>query len=309
MKPTTGMLTIIILTYNESLHIRRALASAFQVSDQVLIVDSYSTDDTKAIAQSLGARVVQHAFVNQAQQLQWALGQDLIQTPWIMRMDADEYLTDSLIQEIKSRLDVLPAEVSGVVLKRQVHFMGRWIKHGGYYPTSLLRIWRTGHAVIEQRWMDEHTILTQGTSVTFQYDFVDDNLNTLTWWTQKHNQYSTREAADILNRKYNLSEASGNAAKPKGTQQAVTKRWYKNNVYLRLPLFFRAFLYFQYRYWIKLGILDGAPGLIWHFLQGFWYRFLVDAKLAQIEYWAKSENKSIKEVLEEKYQIRFDTSA
>lgn len=300
-------LTVIILTHNESLHIRRVIASAVQVSDQILIVDSFSTDDTVEIAQALGARVVQHEFVNQAQQMQWAMDQDFIQTPWVMRMDADEYLTETLAQEIKSKLPTLPNEVSGVVLKRQVHFMGRWIKHGGYYPTSLLRIWRTGHAVIEQRWMDEHTILTQGTSIHFKHDFVDDNLNHLTWWTQKHNQYSTREAADILNRKYNLSSEHQGVTTPAGTKQAATKRWYKNNLYLRLPLFFRAFLYFQYRYWIKLGFLDGTKGLVWHFLQGFWYRFLVDAKLLQIEHWAKTENKSIREVLEERYQIQFDT--
>ena len=305
--PNTGMLTTVILTHNESLHIRRVIASAVQVSDQILIVDSFSTDDTVEIAQALGARVVQHEFVNQAQQMQWAMDQDFIQTPWVMRMDADEYLTETLAQEIKSKLPTLPNEVSGVVLKRQVHFMGRWIKHGGYYPTSLLRIWRTGHAVIEQRWMDEHTILTQGTSIHFKHDFVDDNLNHLTWWTQKHNQYSTREAADILNRKYNLSTELQGVTTPAGTKQATTKRWYKNNLYLRLPLFFRAFLYFQYRYWIKLGFLDGTKGLVWHFLQGFWYRFLVDAKLLQIEHWATTENKSIREVLEERYQIWFDT--
>ena len=304
--PNTGRLTTIILTYNESLHIRRAITSARQVSDEILIVDSFSSDDTVSIAQSLGAKVVQHTFINQAQQMQWAMEQDFIQTPWIMRMDADEYLTDALVEEINSRLSVLPNGVSGVVLKRQVHFMGKWIRHGGYYPTSLLRIWRTGHAVIEQRWMDEHTVLTQGTSITFQHDFVDDNLNNLTWWTQKHNHYSTREAADILNRKYNLNASEGAIRTPTGTKQATTKRWYKNNLYLRMPLFFRAFLYFQYRYWIRLGVLDGTKGLVWHFLQGFWYRFLVDAKLMQIEHWAKSENKSIREVLEEKYQIRFD---
>ena len=296
-------LSVIILTHNETLHIRRAIQSALRVAEQVIIVDSFSTDDTVEIAQSLGAKVVQHTFVNQAQQMQWAMEQDFIHTEWILRLDADEYLTDALVQEINSRLSTLPEEVSGVVLKRQVHFMGQWIRHGGYYPIRLLRIWRKSHAVIEQRWMDEHTLLTQGTSIQFIHDFVDDNLQSLTWWTQKHNQYATREAVDILTRKYGLN--AGDQKLDGG--QASAKRWYKNNLYLKLPLFLRAFLYFQYRYWIKLGILDGKKGLVWHFLQGFWYRFLVDAKILQIEWWAKAEQKPIKDILKEKYQIQFDT--
>jgi glycosyltransferase involved in cell wall biosynthesis len=296
-------LTIVILTHNESLHIRRAIESALRVASSVIIVDSFSTDNTIEIASSLDARVVQHEFVNQAQQFQWAMDQGIIHTPWTMRMDADEYLTDALVQEINSRLSSLPQDISGIELKRQVHFMGKWIRHGGYYPTRLLRIWRTGHAAIEQRWMDEHTYLTRGTQITFDHDFVDDNLNSLTWWTEKHNHYATREAVDILSRKYDF--INGTAHQVTHTGQAASKRWYKNNLYLRLPLFFRAFLYFQFRYWIKLGFLDGRKGLIWHFLQGFWYRFLVDAKITQIEWWAQKENKPVKTIIDEKLNFRF----
>lgn len=299
----TKALSVIILTHNETLHIRRAVESALKVTDDILIVDSFSTDDTVAIAHSLGARVVQHEFVNQAAQMQWAMEQNFIRTSWIMRLDADEYLTDALVQEINLKLPTLPPEVSGVELTRQVHFMGQWIRHGGYYPIRLLRIWRAGHAVIEQRWMDEHTMLIQGTAIRFSHDFIDDNLQSLTWWTQKHNQYATREAIDILNRKYNLLAIDQNP----DSGQAGQKRWFKNNLYLKMPLFLRAFLYFQFRFWIRLGFLDGRKGLVWHFLQGFWYRFLVDAKLLQIEWWIKAEQKSIKEILREKYGAHFIT--
>ncbi len=296
-------LTVIILTFNEELHIRRAIESASRVASEVIVVDSYSTDQTINIALELNARVMQHHFVNQAQQFQWAMENGGIITGWTMRLDADEYLTDELIYEIEGRLSNLHQEISGIVLKRQVHFMGHWIKHGGYYPIHLLRIWRTGHAIIEQRWMDEHTHLTQGRTVTFKHDFIDDNLQSLTWWTEKHNGYATREALDILINKYSLQSTPENATNTSNAKQAERKRWYKSNLYLRLPLFFRAFLYFQFRYWIKLGFLDGWKGLIWHFLQGFWYRFLVDAKIAQIEWWAKTESKSIQIVLSEKFNI------
>ena len=296
-------ITIIILTFNEELHIRRAIESASRIANDVIVVDSYSTDQTINIALELNARVLQHPFVNQAQQFQWAMDNGGITTGWTMRLDADEYLTDELIHEIEGRLSNLNQEISGIVLKRQVHFMGQWIRHGGYYPIYLLRIWRTGHAVIEQRWMDEHILLTRGTSITFNHDFVDDNLNSLTWWTAKHNDYATREAVDILSRKYSFQDSDLSTGTKGNAKQTTTKRWYKNNLYLRLPLFLRAFLYFQFRYWIKLGFLDGQRGLVWHFLQGFWYRFLVDAKILQIEWWAKKENKPVRNIIEEKYKL------
>lgn len=301
-------LTVVILTYNESLHIQRAIRSAWQVAKEVIIVDSFSTDNTIELATSQNAKVFQHSFVNQAQQFQWAMDNGGITTGWTMRLDADEYLTDELIHEMEVRLSTLHQETSGIVLKRQVHFMGQWIRHGGYYPIHLLRIWRTGHAVIEQRWMDEHILLTRGTSITFKHDFVDDNLNSLTWWTAKHNDYATREAVDILSRKYLFQDSDLPSGTKGNAKQTTTKRWYKDNLYLRLPLFLRAFLYFQFRYWIKLGFLDGQRGLVWHFLQGFWYRFLVDAKILQIEWWAKKENKPIRNVVEEKYKLTMQNS-
>lgn len=296
-------LTVVILTFNEEIHIRRAISSVLNIAKEVILVDSYSTDTTTSIAIEMGARVLQNPFVNQAQQFQWALDQGYIKTSWTMRLDADEYLTPQLIQELSLRLPTMSEEVSGIILKRRVYFMGQWIRHGGYYPIHLLRIWRTGHAAIEQRWMDEHMILTQGASVIFNHDFVDENLNNLTWWTAKHNDYATREAIDILSRKHQFHHADQHDGMSINLGKAEKKRWYKDNLYLRMPLFLRAFLYFQFRFWIRLGILDGKRGLVWHFLQGFWYRFLVDAKVMQIERWATQEKKTILQVLQERYKV------
>jgi glycosyltransferase involved in cell wall biosynthesis len=294
MRSSTQMkgLTVVILTFNEQLHIRRAIESAWEVAEEVIIVDSYSTDHTIHIALELNARVLQNPFVNQAQQFQWAMENGQIGTPWTMRLDADEYLTKDLAMEIKDRLHNLSQDISGVILKRQVHFMGQWIKYGGYYPIHLLRIWRTGSAVMEQKWMDEHTLLIRGNSIVFKHDFIDENLNSLTWWTNKHNAYATREAIDILSKKYQFDPDAQTAAMNLSVKQLGAKRWYKDNLYLRMPLFIRAFLYFQFRFWLKLGFLDGTKGLIWHFLQAFWYRFLVDAKIYQVMWVARQTNRS-----------------
>lgn len=295
------MVSAIILTYNETKHIERCIKSLSLFAEDIFIIDSYSSDETVQLCESLGAKVYQNHWITYAAQFQWGLDNCPINTKWVMRMDADEYVTPELAAELGQRLRELDDNTTGVIVKRQVHFMNRWIKHGGYYPIKLLRVWRNGLGSIEQRWMDEHIKLSRGQTIEFKHDIVDHNLNNLTWWTTKHNKYATREAVDLLNKQYGLfKEDSINKA---GQQQDEKKRWYKDNLYVKSPKFLRAFAYFCFRYFFQFGFLDGKPGLIWHFLQGFWYRFLVDAKIAQIEHLAKKHGKSIAQVLEEYYDF------
>lgn len=292
-------LSIVILTYNEQKHIKRCINSLKPIAKDIYIIDSYSTDKTVEICHELGVKVYQNPFVNHAIQFQWGLDHCPIETEWVMKMDADEYILPELATEIAEKLDYLIDEISGVYIKRRVYFKDRWIKHGSYYPTWLLRIWRYRDGHMEQRWMDEHIKLSSGKTTKFENDFVDDNFNDLTWWTTKHNNYATREAIDILNIIYEFLEYDEVPAKFFGTQEQK-KRWLKKH-YAKLPLFTRPFLYFMWRYFIKLGFLDGKQGLIWHFLQGFWYRFLVDAKIYEIQQKAKNLHLSIKDVLKQEY--------
>jgi len=131
------------------------------------------------------------------------------------------------------------------------------------------RVWRNGAGRCEDRWMDEQIVMTSGRSVKARGDLIHVIPKDLSEWTTKHNWYATRECSDIFSSVLTDSiEGSAGA-----------RRKMKQSVYLRLPLFFRAFVYWSYRYVFRLGFLDGRQGLIYHFLQGFWYRFLVDAKL------------------------------
>ena len=296
-------LSVIILTYNEQKHIERCIKSLLPIAKNIFIVDSYSTDKTVEIAKLLGAKVYQNKWVNYATQFQWGLDNCPIETEWVMRMDADEYVLPELAEEISAKMSMLSDDISGVYIKRRVYFMGKWIKYGGYYPTWLLRIWRYDKGRIEQRWMDEHIKLTSGKKVQFQNDIVDENKNNLTWWTTKHNNYATREAIDILNILYNFTSYDEIVPNIFGTQEQK-KRWLKIR-YASLPLFIRPVLYFHWRYFLKLGFLDGKQGLIWHFLQGFWYRFLVDAKIYEIYFRAGKEKKEIAKFLKKEYGIKF----
>lgn len=276
-------LSVIILTFNEEIHIERCIRSVQSFARQIFVVDSYSSDRTVEIARSLGANIYQHEFVNQAKQFQWALDTLPMETHWVMRLDADEYPTPGLVKEISLRLPTLEPDVVGINLKRRHIFWGRWIKHGTRYPLVLLRIWRSGKGRIEQRWMDEHVVVEEGKSITFDHDFCDHNLNDISWWIDKHNRYATREAVDVLNRKYGLFAMDDAMVKGEGLSQAGLKRFVKERLYNKLPAFSGPFFYFLYRYFIRFGFLDGKEGAVYHFLQGFWYRFLVEAKVMEFD--------------------------
>lgn len=272
-------LTVIILTFNEEKHLGRCLQSLRGVAKRVVVVDCFSTDGTVTLAQAQGAEVVQHAWVNYSTQLNWALDNVPIDTQWTMRLDADEVVTPELAAALNSDLSGYPDSVMGLTVNRQIHFLGRWIRHGGIYPVRMLRVWRSGHGRCENRWMDEHMVV-QGEIAHVDADIADINLNNVTWWTDKHNHYASREAVDLL---MHRRQGAEEAATARLNFQAGMKRWLKQKVYARLPLGLRALLYFLYRYFLRLGFLDGWQGFAFHFLQGFWYRFLVDVKVHELE--------------------------
>ena len=269
------MITAIILTKNEELHIQRCIENLNRVCSRIYVVDSFSTDRTCEIAAECGAVVLQNKYVNQAQQFQWALDNCPVNTAWVMRMDADEYLSEDLVDEIKTNLPKLPTEVSGVNLQLRVKFLGHTLRFGNLRPVRILRMWRAGAAYMEQRWMDERLVLKEGEMVTFNSPFIDDNLNGLTAWTQKHNNYSNREIVTQLDKQYNLF--------CNGEDESLKNRNRQKGLYYRMPAFLRAMAYFTLRYVFFLGFLDGVRGLIWLTLQAYWYRFLVDSKLYEME--------------------------
>jgi glycosyltransferase involved in cell wall biosynthesis len=276
-------LAVVILAYNEERHISRALASVDGIATEVFVIDSFSSDRTVELARAQGATVLQNKFINYAKQFQWALDNAPITAPWIMRLDADEVIESDLAARIRDELPHLPDDVVGINLKRKHIFLGRWIRHGGRYPLLLLRIWRRGHGRIENRWMDEHMILWGGRTVTFAGGFADHNLNDLSFFTDKHNKYATREAIDVINERRRLFRRDVDLVTEEGSRQAAIKRWIKEKLYNRIPYQVSAPAYFLYRLIFQLGFLDGKAGLVYHGLQGLWYRFLVGAKVEELE--------------------------
>lgn len=297
-------LSVIILTYNESLHIQRCIESVQSIASDIFVVDSYSQDDTVHLAKNLGANVYQNKWENNyAKQFNWALNHLPINSQWILRLDADEYLSSELVQEIQNKLDQLADETTGVVLPFRRMFLGREIKRGTG-GIKMLRLFRYKKAVCEERWMDEHIQLLEGKSIEFQNDFVDHNLNNLSWWTQKHVGYAIREAIDLLDIEFDLINTKEKLDSHFNLSEQAAEKRKKKLKYAKQPLFIRSFAYFIYRYIFKLGFLEGKEGFLWHFLQGWWYRTLVDAKIFEIKNACGSDVDKIKDYLFKNHQIK-----
>ena len=274
-------LTVIILTYNEEIHIRRCLENVCPIARRVIVVDSPSTDRTVEICHEFeNVEVVVHKYPgNQAEQFNWALDNLTIDTEWVLRLDADEYLTPELVEELKETLPVMGEAVSGLSLSRARAYCGRVLHHGIVNGIWITRIFRTGKARYEKRLMDEH-LSVEGEIVRMKHQFVDDNLMTIGQFTVKHEGYASREAALLLDAEFRLTDTG---AMPEDHGEEVGRKRAQKARYARMPLFWRAFGYFLYRYIFRLGFLVGKEGFLWDFMQGWWYRTLVDAKVLEVK--------------------------
>lgn len=293
-------ITAVILTFNESIHIKRCIASIRALTDDIVVVDSLSTDDTVRIAKENGAKVLERAWENNHSiQFNWALECLPKSSEWILRIDADEILTPQLVAEIKEAIAYQAHDVNGFSCRRHLVFQGHLLRFGGMSNNRVLRLFRFGFGRSESRWMDEH-IEVSGKVVALSGAMVDDNLNSLTWWIAKHNNYASRAAVDALLREHvqtSTSKVLEHSVDCQTTLSSRIKEW----VYGALPAGLRGIIFFIYRYILRLGFLDGSAGYTFYFLQTWWYRNLIDAKVAEVHRYQQkhqvSERDAIKATL------------
>lgn len=281
-------LTTIILTFNEEKNIADAINSVKDVSKRVVVIDSFSTDKTVEIAKSLGAEIFQNKWINYATQYQFGINVSNIKTKWILRLDADERLTNQSAKEINELCDNnANTDVNGIIIRLEVNFLGKSLKHGGIYPLKVLRIYKNNIGYIESRNMDEHIVLKEGKTIEMKTDCLHHDYKDLSTWIDKHNKYSSREVIDY----YENIESEKELISL--NKSAKIKRFIKFNIYYKLPLGTRAHLYYLYRYYFKMGFLDGKEGKIFAFMQAYWYRFLVDAKIFEKKKLVNENEKSV----------------
>jgi len=271
---THPFLSVIILTFNEELNLPACLESLRGLDCELFVVDSGSTDGTRELAREKGAKVLEHPFDNYSAQRNWALQSLPLQTPWVLNLDADERLTPELVSEINETISRPLDGVDGYLLRKRTTFMGRWIKHGGHYPSYHLRLFRRGRGRCEDRLYDQH-FLVNGEIKKLEHDYLDVLTQDITTWTLRHTRWAEAEARQMMD-----ADPLDDRVRPALNGNPIERRrWLRDGPYQSAPLFLRAFLYWFYRYFLRLGFLDGREGLIFHFLQGCWFRFLVDAKI------------------------------
>ena len=262
--------TVIILTKNEEINIEKCLKSAKQIANRILVVDSGSSDHTVELAKVNGAEVVFHEWPGHAKQFNWALDNCGINTEWVFRLDADERISKELAAEIHEKLDSPQCnEIDGYEMRWRIYFMDKWIKHGGTHKHYFLRLFRYGKGRVEEKLMDEHVIVS-GKVEKLEHDLIHYDYKGLDSWLNKHIWYSQLELEmySRQNAYENWSDMEGNKVQKK-----------KRGLYYRLPIFFRARLYYWYRYYVQFGFVDGKEGRIFLFMQAYWYRYLVDSKI------------------------------
>jgi len=276
-------LAVVILTYNEELNLPACLESLEGLDCDLVVVDSASTDRTVAIARQHGAQVLSHPFESHAKQWHWALQNLLTVPPWLLGLDADQRLTPELQEELVHLFgdcnDPLRG-IDGLYIKRRQLFRGRWIRHGGYYPKYLLKLFRSDAVYLDDKDLMDHHFYIKGRAAKLRGDLVEANLkeDEISFWVEKHNRYAVLHAREEL-----IKRTAGG---PRPIQPALLgdpdqRTLFLKLLWYRLPLYLRPFLYFVYRYFFRLGFLDGKQGLIFHVLQGFWYRLLVDINIDQ----------------------------
>lgn len=269
-----GKISVVILTFNSSASIERTLKSVKAITDDIHVVDSFSSDHTVGICQRFGCHVVQRAFSTYSDQRNWAIENLLLKYQWQLHLDADEELEVGLSSTImKLRLE--DTTYDAYIMGRKTVVFGKVLRFGGIAKTWHLRLFRRGMGACEDRRYDQHFVSSGRVKVLNGF-FRDHQDMSLSEWTARHNRWSDMEVKEVLAASVSPSGARVDA-KALGTP--IERRRYGKSLYYRSPLFLRAMCYFFVRYVMLFGFLDGKPGLIYHFLQGFWFRFLVDAKI------------------------------
>ena len=273
--------SVIIPARNEARNLPRCLESLASVGE-IYLIDSQSADDTARIAESHGAKVVQfHYRGGWPKKRQWAMDTLPFAHDWILLLDADEVLTPELAAEIRSAMQASDVNVYYIAL--EMYFLGRRLRHSGasFWKLSLFR---KGLGRFECRLQDQTTsmadmevhehVIVNGPTRRLQHPLVHHNVESLDRYIQKHNEYSNWEARVWLDGNKNEEQIQPSLW---GTQ-AQRRRWLRRH-FFELPG--SPVLFFLYKYFARLGFLDGVPGFIYCVFQGVQF-FHIKAKIYEL---------------------------
>lgn len=269
--------TAIIMTKNEEKNIVDCLKSMQGFAKRCVVIDCGSTDKTVELAKQYGADVYYHEFEYYARQFNWGIENCNIDTEWIIRLDADERFTTELNKEIEKLIsDNKDKPMNGITVEADLYFLGRVMKHGIRNKRKMM-MFKKAYGCIEDRRRDAHSVISEGFSVSTKNRFVHYDFKDIDNYIKKYNWYATREMQDYFDFTH------GHDININTDTTILVQRKKKFGLYYKAPKFIRCWAWFIYNYIFRGGFFDGKEGLIFCFLECYWYRFLVDSKIYEYE--------------------------
>lgn len=300
-------ITIIILTYNEEANLPGLLTSLSGINAHTFAVDSFSTDKTIEILTENKIDYLQHPFDNYSHQRNWAQENNPFKTPWVLHLDAGERLTDEFVYWIKHTFDPSDPSIDGFIFSRRTMIFGKEIKYGGQYPQYHLRLFRPEKGKCEDKMYDQHFFIEGNTKVIKKrVDIIDTVMDNWQTFIVGHARWAVFEAMQQMVAESKVKSEKVGVVKPKFFGSPIEqKRWLKNNVFQKTPLFLRSVLFFIYSYIFKFGFLDGKTGLAFHFIQKMWFRFLVDAVILELKMKIRTRKCSLEDIIRKEYPANY----
>ena len=275
-------LSVLVTTRNEEANVERCLRSVYGFADQIFVLDSESTDRTVEISRRYAevhtlaydhGRIIPWIF-------QWGLDNLPLRNDWVLILEADQAVTPGLKEEIAALLARPDVQEDGFYIRRRQIFRGKPLRFGGYGSKVLLKLFRRSRSELDPVEQDTR-VYVRGPLGRLRAPLEEWNLkeDSILFYLQKHLRYAEAFAQEELDRRRrNLPWKT--TPRLFGTPDERVL-WLKDRYY-RMPLFVRPTLYFLYRYFFLLGILDGKTGFVFTFLQAFWFRLIVDIRLEEL---------------------------
>lgn len=261
--------SVIIYTLNEEIHLPVCLDS-LEWCDDIIVVDSYSTDQTQAIAGQYGVRFVQHAFEGFGLQRNWSLENIDIHHDWVLILDADEKVPHELAEEMGRIARINPQETGAFRVRRRFYMWGRWLRYSSLYPTWVVRFIHKDRVRYVNRGHAETQDVT-GAIGDLEHDLIDENLKGMEEWFSRQNTYSTKDAEFEV-----MEETRGLALGDLFSSEPLVRRAALKKMVMCLPA--RPLFYFLYSYIFRFGFLDGKDGLVFCLMKSQYQRMVVIKK-------------------------------
>ena len=265
-------LSVLILTLNEEINLPGCLESV-AFSDDIVVFDSYSTDRTAEIAEEYGAQIVRRKFDNYAAQRSAALHDVDYKHTWILMVDADERIPEGLKEEISEIIKSPKPDITLYRARRKDYFFGKWLKRSSGYPTWFGKLFRAGAVHVKREINEEYH--TDGKVGHLNGHFIHYPFSKgIAFWLDRHNRYSSMEAEVLIKEMQN-----GLHFKNLFSADPTIRRKFLKQLAFRMP--YRPLLVFCYLYFVRMGFLDGMPGLIYCRLRAI-YEYMIDLKVREL---------------------------